>query len=172
MKRKEKILIGVLLILLVIVIVIARNKNKKVENNTETQTPSKSTSTAQDTSRTTTESGEKLEDYVEVLSDGTKLNRSESLTKDKTFKTFSFKNIQLTNGNGQSQLLADVTNTGSEKTDWQYVNIVVLDKDGNEVGKVAGVIMPLNPGQSTQFNSSTQIDYINAYDFKVEEGQE
>ena len=52
-------------------------------------------------------------------------------------------NIQLTNANGQSVLLADVKNTTSVATKMMLVS------------------------ESTQFSTSIQIDYANAYDFKI-----
>ncbi|MBQ9298307.1 MAG: hypothetical protein IJ223_04685 [Clostridia bacterium] len=108
-----------------------------------------------------------IEEYVEVLADGTRLNTSETLNKDKKLDDLTFQNIQLTNSNGQSVLLADVTNTGKTKTELTLVNIIILDKAGKELGTVGGIIIPLEPGQSTQFNSSMTMDYANAYDFKV-----
>ena len=46
-----------------------------------------------------------------------------------------------------------------------------IDKNLEEIGRVGGIIVPLQPGQSTQFNSGTQSDYANAYDFKIVETQ-
>ena len=107
------------------------------------------------------------EEFVEVLEDGTKLNKSEVLNTDKVVDGLSFKNIQLTNSNGQSVLLADVTNISSTATTLTLVDVVILDKNGNELGTVGGIISPLQPGASTQFNSSVTMDYANAYDFKI-----
>ena len=112
---------------------------------------------------------EPVEEYVEKTADGTKVNTSNELKKEKTLGDLVFTNIQLTNKNGQTVLIANVTNKGSKTTDLKEVNIVILDKTGVQLGKVGGVIIPLQAGQSTQFSSSVQRDYANAYDFKVEE---
>ena len=46
-------------------------------------------------------------------------------------------------------------------------DVIILDEKGNELGKVGGIVSPLEPSGTTQFNSSMTIDYSNAYDFKI-----
>lgn len=75
--------------------------------------------------------------------------------------------MQLTTQDNQTVLLADVTNTGSSKTDIQLVDITLLDKDGKEIITVGGIISQLDPGEKTQFNTSMTLDYANTYDFKI-----
>ena len=147
MKPKEKRMILILLVILVIAIIIfAVNKNKKDEN---------------------TEENKVVEEFVQVLEDGTRLNTSTKLNEMKKFEGLEFGNIQLTNSNGQSVLLADVKNTTQAETGLMLVNVTLIDKNGNELGTVGGIISPLKPGESKQFNTSMTIDYANAYDFKV-----
>ena len=148
MKPKEKRMILILLVILVIAIIIfAVNKNKKDEN--------------------TAEGNNVVEEFVQVLEDGTRLNTSTKLNEMKKFEGLEFGNIQLTNLNGQSVLLADVKNTTSAETGLMLVNVTLIDKNGNELGTVGGIISPLKPGESKQFNTSMTIDYANAYDFKI-----
>ena len=148
MKPKEKRMILILLVILIIAIIIfAVNKNKKDEN--------------------TAEGNNVVEEFVQVLEDGTRLNTSTKLNEMKKFEGLEFGNIQLTNLNGQSVLLADVKNTTSAETGLMLVNVTLIDKNGNELGTVGGIISPLKPGESKQFNTSMTIDYANAYDFKV-----
>ena len=75
--------------------------------------------------------------------------------------------MQLTEQGSQTVLLADVTNTGSTATDIQLVDVTLLDKEGKEIITIGGIIAPLQPGASTQFNSSMTLDYANTYDFKI-----
>ena len=148
MKPKEKRMILILLVILIIAIIIfAVNKNKKDEN--------------------TAEGNNVVEEFVQVLEDGTRLNTSTKLNEMKKFEGLEFGNIQLTNLNGQSVLLADVKNTTSAETGLMLVNVTLIDKNGNELGTVGGIISPLKPGESKQFNTSMTIDYANAYDFKI-----
>ena len=111
---------------------------------------------------------EKTEEYVEVLEDGTKLNVSEQLKESKNIDGIEIANIQLTEQNGQSVLLADATNTNNTNTGVMPINIIILDKDGNEIVKIPGVIAPLKAGETKQLNVGITEDYANAYDFKIE----
>ena len=152
MKRKEKRMILILLVVLIIAIVIFAisknsNKNKGNEN--------------------TAEENNTTEEFVQVLEDGTKLNTSEQLSKTKQVGNYKFENMQLTEQGSQTVLLADVTNTGSTATDIQLVDVTLLDKEGKEIITIGGIIAPLQPGASTQFNSSMTLDYANTYDFKI-----
>ena len=149
MKKKEKRMILILLVVLVIAVVIfviSKNKTGNKEN---------------------TEENNVVEEFVQVLEDGTRLNTSTKLNEMKKFEGLEFGNIQLTNSNGQSVLLADVKNTTQAETGLMLVNVTLIDKNGNELGTVGGIISPLKPGESKQFNTSMTIDYANAYDFKV-----
>ena len=149
MKKKEKRMILILLVVLVIAVVIfviSKNKTGNKEN---------------------TEENNVVEEFVQVLEDGTRLNTSTKLNEMKKFEGLEFGNIQLTNSNGQSVLLADVKNTTQAETGLMLVDVTLYDKNGNELGTVGGIISPLKPGESKQFNTSMTIDYANAYDFKV-----
>ena len=149
MKKKEKRMILILLVVLVIAVVIfvvSKNKKGNKEN---------------------TEENKVVEEFVQVLEDGTRLNTSTKLNEMKKFEGLEFGNIQLTNSNGQSVLLADVKNTTQAETGLMLVDVTLYDKNGNELGTVGGIISPLKPGESKQFNTSMTIDYANADDFKV-----
>ena len=156
MKKKEKRMILILLVILIIAIVIfvvRKNTNKKINTN-------------ENTSTTQLENTEP-EEFVQVQEDGTKLNTSTELNKEKQVGNYKFENMQLTTQDNQTVLLADVTNTGSNKTDIQLVDVTLLDKDGNEIITVGGIISQLEPGEKTQFNTSMTLDYANTYDFKI-----
>ena len=154
MKKKEIALIIGLLILLFIVILIVKPKKNKTENANETN----------DVVITDEVEEEK---YVDVLNDGTKLNTSTKLNEAKEVNGLKFENIQFTEKNGQSVLLANVTNNSGKETKFKLVDVILYDKNGNEIAKVGGIVSPLQPGAKTQFNSSMTLDYANAYDFKI-----
>ena len=154
MKKQEKRMILILLAVLAIVIIaLVINKNAKKENKENKAETANNTVT---------------EEFVQVLEDGTKLNTSSELSKAKQVGAYKFENMQLTEQNGQTVLLADVTNTGSSATELQLVDVTLLDKNGKEIVKVGGIISPLQPGAKTQFNTSMTLDYANTYDFKIE----
>ena len=152
MKKKEKRMILILLVILVIAIVIfAVTKNKKGEQVENTEVENKP-----------------VEEFVQVLEDGTKLNTSTKFNESREVNGFKFENIQFTEQNGQSVLLADVTNNTEEAiTDYTLVDVILYDKNGQEIITLGGIISPLQPGEKTQFNMSSTLDYANAYDFKI-----
>ena len=143
----------VILIIAIVIFVVSKNTNKKINTN-------------ENTSTTQLENTEP-EEFVQVQEDGTKLNTSTELNKEKQVGNYKFENMQLTTQDNQTVLLADVTNTGSNKTDIQLVDVTLLDKDGNEIITVGGIISQLEPGEKTQFNTSMTLDYANTYDFKI-----
>ena len=147
MKKNEKRMILILLVVLVIAIILFVTSKNKSENKVE--------------------ENKVEEEFVQVLDDGTKLNVSSKLNQMKKFEGLEFGNIQLTNSNNQSVLLADVKNTSSTATKMMLVNVTLYDKNGNELGTVGGIIPSIQPGESKQFNTSMQIDYANAYDFTI-----
>ena len=55
------------------------------------------------------------EKYVQLLNDGTKINESEKLKKDKQFENLKLSNIQLKYKNGITNLLCDVENVGKKE---------------------------------------------------------
>ena len=151
MKKNEKVMILVLLVILVIAIIIFAVNNGKDEDKSENIVEQNSTT----------------EEFVQVLEDGTKLNKSTKLNEAKQVGVYKFENIQLTEQNGQSVLLADVTNTSQTETDIRLVDVTLLDKNGKEIATIGGIISTLKPGEKKQFNSSMMLDYSNAYDFKI-----
>lgn len=156
MKKKEKRMILILLVILIIAIVIfVVSKNVNKGNNVN------------ENGSTTQQENTEPEEFVQVQEDGTKLNTSTELNKEKQVGNYKFENMQLTTQDNQTVLLADVTNTGSNKTDIQLVDVTLLDKDGNEIITVGGIISQLEPGEKTQFNTSMTLDYANTYDFKI-----
>ena len=156
MKKKEKRMILILLVILIIAIVIfVVSKNVNKGNNVN------------ENGSTTQQENTEPEEFVLVQEDGTKLNTSTELKKEKQVGNYKFENMQLTTQDNQTVLLADVTNTGSNKTDIQLVDVTLLDKDGNEIITVGGIISQLEPGEKTQFNTSMTLDYANTYDFKI-----
>lgn len=109
----------------------------------------------------------KREEFVQVLDDGTKLNTSTRLRKTKIVDGLKFENIQLTTKQGQSVLLADVENDTGKDIDVMLLDIILLDKNGNELTTIGGIIGELKDGEKQLLDSSVASDYANAYDFKV-----
>lgn len=148
MKKNEKRRILILLIILLIVtsIFIVNKKTKDESKNEEKNN---------------------TEEFVQILEDGTKLNKSSKLKEIRNVDLFKIENIQLKSKGNQSVLLAKVTNTSENTTEEKSVNVVFLDKNENEIVSVEGIIKSLKPGESTQLNISMTLDYANVYDLRI-----
>ncbi len=156
MKSNEKKVILVLLLILIVVIVVkVRSGGKEAGEGNLTKAGKLA------------KGNQVEEEFVQNLKDGTKLNKSETLSQTKTLGALEFNNIQLTNQNGQTLLLANVKNTGEAATTVQLIDVIILDKKGEQIGKISGIISPLEPEETVQFNTSTLEDYANAYDFQI-----
>ena len=152
MKEKEKrgliILILVAIAIITTLAIITNRKGKEVNSDS-------------------TEENKVVEEFVQVLEDGTKLNTSTKLSETKIVDGLKIGNIQLTMQNGQSVLLADAENDTGKDIDIMLLDIILLDKNGNELTTIAGIVGDLKAGEKQQLNSSVTSDYANAYDFRV-----
>ena len=114
-------------------------------------------------------SNESDEEFVQVLEDGTKMNVSNKLKEAKNLDGLTIQNIELTEKEGQSRLLADVTNNSTvDVTEPFFINIILLDKAGNTIDTVTGIVTPVKVGETKKLSAGITEDYANAYDFKVE----
>lgn len=148
MKKNEIIFVGVLIIIAVAIIFVITRGNKNDGNAKDNQT--------------------KTEENYNVLIDGTKLNKSDKIKDDRTYNGLKFSNFQLTEKNGKTTLLADVTNTtSSDISGFTTVDITFYDKSNKEMGKVVGLIAPLKASATTELNANLTFDCANAYDLKI-----
>ena len=148
-------LIGIVVILLIIFFVIVNSNNKKETVNQEVQI-----NTVEDDNIST-------EEYVNILEDGTKLNNNSNLQKDKIFDNMEITDIQLTEKDGVSQLIANVTNNTQEIKGGYPIRIKMLDDKQNEIVTIDAYLKELEPGESTQLSTSATQDFANSYDKKL-----
>ncbi|MBO5478416.1 MAG: hypothetical protein J6A04_01670 [Clostridia bacterium] len=107
------------------------------------------------------------EEFVKVEQDGTKVNISNKLKEKKEFDGLKVENVQLTEKDGQSILLANVTNTTTQDLDSFFVDIILYDKQRNEIGTILGFISPVKSGQTVELKAGITEDYANVYDIKI-----
>lgn len=155
--KKRILLILVILVIIIVAIVVWKSIGKE-----ETNKIGEGVSIAQ-------EDSSKVEEYVQVLDDGSKLNTSSELQSEKTIDGLKITNIQLRESGGITTLLADVENTTGKKSDEKMIKISILDKEGKKITDVKGIIDAVEAGKSVQLNISVTADVANAYDFKISE---
>lgn len=153
MKKNEKRMILILLVILAVALVIFfTTKNNK---------------NAEEVVQGETQQNQVEEKYVEVQEDGTKVNVSNKLNQTKTVSGYRFENIRFTEKNGETVLLADVTNTTKSETPLKSVDITLLNDQGKEIITIGGLVQAMQPGETTQFNTSMTLDYANTYDLVI-----
>ena len=154
-KRWIVLLIAVLVIAIVLIVVLvngrAKNKEQMPENNVDTN-----------------QEVQNVEQYVTQLDDGTKLNNSELFNSVKSYKDLEISNIQFTEKNGLSVLLADVKNNATTTHEEEVVKIVLLGENDETIATLRVLIGKIEPGETSQINTTASADYANAKDFKVE----
>ena len=115
------------------------------------------------------EQGIEQEEYVQILQDGSKLNKSEELQKTKKVNGLEISNIQLRETGGITTLLADVKNTTGAETEDKTVKVEILDKQGNVITRLLGPIDSIPSGGTVKLNVAVTADVANAYDFRISE---
>lgn len=158
MKKKEKRMILVLIAILIVVIVIFVTTRDRKDSPTNTAKGNSSISQTQ-----------AAENY-EVLENGTKLNNSKKLNSTKTFDDIKVTDIQLKEKDNVTEILATITNTSSSDKDGYLADISLLDKEGNEIGKISDIyIQPLKAKESAQLSANGIFgnEYVNAYDLTI-----
>ncbi len=84
---------------------------------------------------------------------------AKEVIKDETFNGLNFTNTTLIKENGQYTLQMSVTNPSSKKIDLEEVNIVLKDKEGNEIVTLLGFIGdPMKPNETRTVTSSVSMD--------------
>lgn len=145
------IIIGCILIIAIVSILIVRhNLDKRMEDSMIAQTEG------------VQENGE----FVKV-ENGVRTNTSDAFSKTRQLDGLEISNIQLTERDGVSVILADVKNTTDKENGNFGVNIKVLNKEGSEIISISGFIDKVEPGQTVQLNTSATADFANAYDFEI-----
>lgn len=159
MKKKEKRLILVLLIILAIVVIIyvVRQNQNKGEDGTGV-TGSQQIAKAEGT-------------YTETLEDGTVLNTSEEFNGTKTYNGLEISNIQYTEKNGMTVLLADVKNTSDTAHSLELVKIIVVGENGEDMAVMNSIIGDVGPGETIELNASMTGNIVNAKDFRIEKSE-
>lgn len=105
--------------------------------------------------------------------DGSKVNISESI-KNAKFKIdgLEITNIKLSELVGQTNITAEVKNTTAKKIEGTDVKIILLDSNNKEIVSIDGYIGIVEPYGIAKLNSTTSLDYSNAYGIKIVKNEE
>ena len=154
-KRWIVLLVAVLIIAVVLIVGLSMSGNKQ-------DTTIGGQSQAQ--GATGTQTGDESSDYA------TRVNTNEDFNATKTYNDLEISNIQLSENNGTSVLLADVTNKGESTHEQETVKITIIGEDDSKT-TVNAIIGTIEPGETIKLNTSMTADVVNAKDFKIEAGE-
>ena len=152
MKKQEKRMLLILVIVSALIITIIWFATRNKENNNVGGT---------------TENVEQGE-FTKVEADGTIVNTSEKLKQTKENLGFSITNINFVKKGNETILTARVTNNTGEAQGDFLGQIVLLDKRGNEIGRIPTMITETQNGEAIDIETSITESYANAYDFRLE----
>ena len=152
MKSQEKRMLLILVIVSALIITIIWFATRNKENNNVGGT---------------TENVEQGE-FTRVEADGTIVNTSEKLKQTKENLGFSITNINFVKKGNETILTARVTNNTGEAQGDFLGQIVLLDKRGNEIGRIPTMITETQNGEAIDIETSITESYANAYDFRLE----
>ena len=169
MKDSEKKMIIILIIIAVVVIIVLNifaKANTKPQNE-QTNTGTIIGNVTGEEQKNETQREEKKDEYVQVLQDGSKLNISDNIAKDKILDGLVISNIQLKAEGKTTRLLADIENKTGETTKDKMVKIEVLEKSGKIIASVRGFIDPIEARGKGKLNVYIPADVSNAYDIRI-----
>ena len=107
-------------------------------------------------------------EFTKTESDGTVVNTSDKLKENKVESGFEISNINFSEKDGHTSLEADVTNmTGSAQGNFM-ADIVLLDKEGKEQGRIPVAIPETQIGETVGIQAGINDQYANAYNFTLE----
>ena len=152
MKKQEKRMLLILVIVSVLIITIIWFATRNKENNNVGGT---------------TENVEQGE-FTKVEADGTIVNTSEKLKQTKENLGFSITNINFMKKGNETILTARVTNNTGEAQGDFLGQIVLLDKRGNEIGRIPAMITETENGEAIDIETTITESYANAYNFRLE----
>lgn len=157
MRKSEKTLILVLIIITIVVTsayFVLKNKN----NTEDIEEKNKNNSN---------QIQNQAQENISVLEDGTKLNISKKMKEIKKVEGLEFSDIEITEKDNITVILANVKNTTKETKKDYIVNIKVVNKNNNEITSLSGYIGEVKPNETVAFKTSATFDFADAYDIVI-----
>ena len=109
--------------------------------------------------------------YVKTLDGDVLYNSNEALNRSKTFEELELKDIQMTYKDGSTRISGKLKNNGDTVHEEEQISIILLDKSGEEIARMGGVINKTEAGEESNFLGMSTLNYIDAYDFKLERSE-
>lgn len=163
-KSNKKILrivliVAIIAVIVVVIVLINQNKGKASGKN------------ASDGSTVELPDGSQIDlnnlDNAEIK-EGKKVNNSERIKEAKEFDGYKFSDVTVNSENGETNFVVTVTNISTDFKEERYVKIVCVNQNDEEIGTLYIAISQLEAGESINASAVTSDDYINMYDYRIE----
>lgn len=119
---------------------------------------------------------EKIEEnniyWVETKEDGKKINKSEKISETKEFEGLALEKQEFVSKDSKTEISIKVTNNTQQDIPLTPIVLILLDKEGKEIVRLNGIINPTKVGENSNIYIGSSLDYIDAYDFKIERNKE
>lgn len=165
MKKGKMYIIIIILIIIIAIFTINIKKRKNKENIIET---------TQDIARSNEINGmtniiaDEPKEYVKVLQDGTRENKSSKVVEEKTVGNLKINNISLTSDGKDTYLKADVKSTIQLNKETK-LSISLIKEDGSRWITFNDIVLKTNDENIGKINLKiSDADFTNAYDLKID----
>lgn len=111
----------------------------------------------------------KYENSVKVtkLKDGTIVNKSNNFKNNKTSNELTLSDIKYEYKDNETVISGKLTNNSDKEVEEKMIEVVLLDKQHNEIGIVYIYIDELSSKTSKNVTGSIDQNYIEAYDYYI-----
>lgn len=170
MSNHKKILALVVIFIFILVSVFVINSvNKDKKANEGAQNVITNQNTEAYANSLTNNTNDNSQKYTAVLSDGSKINISDTFNQSKKYKDIEISNIQFIHKDEKSVLLANVKNVGSTIHESEVVKMTILDENNETIYELKPVIPKVETGETEKMNIIISgAKSVNAKDFKIE----
>ena len=152
-QKRWMVLVGIIVVLIIVLAIVFTRRGEEPSQVGEAQ-------------------GEENEEiYVTELEDGTKLNTSEDFNNEKRYGNLVISNMQYTEQNGMTVMLADVTNEGSTVHEPEIVTITIYGENNEVITELHPAIGRIEPGETIKINATSTADVANARDYEISAGR-
>ena len=152
-QKRWMILVGVIVVLIIVLAIVFSTRGERQNEVTQGES----------------EANEEI--YVTELEDGTKLNTSEDFNNEKRYGNLVIRNMQYTQQNGMTVMLADVANEGSTVHEPEIVTITIYGENNEVITELHPAIGRIEPGETIKINASSTADVANAKDYAIRAGR-
>lgn len=104
---------------------------------------------------------------IQVLTDGTSVNKRINFEKTKRFGDYEISNIAFTSNNNITTITADIKNISQVKIEEKIITLRLFDNQKGDITSLTGMVKTLEPNESTQLKITATLNYIDAYDYLI-----